>query len=46
MKLDCLLILTHFKDRNWYNNGRRSSVGRALGCGSSGRGFNPRRLPH
>lgn len=26
--------------------GGRSSVGRALGCGPSGRGFEPRRSPH
>ena len=26
--------------------GERSSVGRALGCGSKGRGFEPRRSPH
>ena len=29
-----------------YKYGRRSSVGRASGCGSEGRGFEPRRLPH
>ncbi len=26
--------------------GERSSVGRALGCGPSGRGFKSRRSPH
>ena len=26
--------------------GGRSSAGRALGCGPSGRGFKPRRSPH
>ena len=26
--------------------GKRSSIGRASGCGSEGRGFDPRRLPH
>lgn len=27
-------------------NGERSSVGRAPGCGSGGRGFDPHRSPH